>query len=234
MVNATVISLSVIWLAAFIFATWNFKQQIMKQLLKSILLCLTCFGLIATSCQGQNATKKNTGTKNNNEMKTLIVYFSYTIGNTKGIAEKIQKSLGGDIVRLETVKPYSEDYQTVVRQGQEEVEKGYQPELKPLGVNVKDYDRIIVGTPTWWYRMTPAVLSFLSNNDFSGKVVIPYSTHAGWPGTVIKDMKAVAEKNGASVTDGHEFKFSSNEKHFDKMETSETELNKWIESLKTK
>lgn len=234
MVNATVISLSGIRLAPFIFATWNFKQRIMKRLLKPIVLCLTCFCLIATSCQGQNARQTSDGTKNKNEMKTLIVYFSYTIGNTKGIAEKIQKSLGGDIVRLETVKPYPEDYQTVVRQGQEEVEKGYQPELKPLGVNVKDYDRIIVGTPTWWYRMTPAVLSFLSNNDFSGKEVVPFSTHAGWPGTVIKDMKAVAEKNGANVTNGHEFKFSSNEKQFDKMETSEAELSEWIEGLKTK
>lgn len=165
-------------------------------------------------------------------MKTLIVYFSYTAGNTKRIAEKIQKSVGGDIVRIEPVKPYSDDYQTVVSQGQKEVENGYKPELKPLGVNVKDYDRIIVGSPTWWYRMTPAVLSFLSGNDFSGKTVIPFSTHAGWPGSVIKDMTAEAEKNGARVENGHEFKFSANEKHYDRMETPEAELDKWIESLR--
>lgn len=127
-------------------------------------------------------------------MKTLIVYFSYTAGNTKRIAERIQASVGGDIVRLEPVTPYEGSYDDVVRQGQEEVERGYKPALKPLGVNVKDYDRIIVGSPTWWYKMAPVVLTFLSGNDFTGKTVIPFMTNAGWPGTVIKDMNDLAKK----------------------------------------
>lgn len=165
-------------------------------------------------------------------MKTLIVYFSYTAGNTKRIAERIQASVGGDIVRLEPVTPYEGSYDDVVRQGQEEVERGYKPALKPLGVNVKDYDRIIVGSPTWWYKMAPVVLTFLSGNDFTGKTVIPFMTNAGWPGTVIKDMNDLAKKKGAKVGNGHEFRFSSDERHFDRMETPEKELYTWIESLK--
>ena len=43
-------------------------------------------------------------------MKTLIVYFSYTAGNTKRIAERIQASVGGDIVRLEPVTSYEGSY----------------------------------------------------------------------------------------------------------------------------
>ena len=105
-------------------------------------------------------------------MKTLTVYFSYTAGNTKRIAEKIHQAVGGDLVRLEPVTPYPDDYDTTVRQGQDEVNRGYKPALKPLGVNLADYDRIIVGTPTWWYKMAPAVLSFLSAGDFTGKVVV--------------------------------------------------------------
>ena len=104
--------------------------------------------------------------------------------------------------------------------------------LKPLGVNVKDYDRIIVGSPTWWYKMAPVVLTFLSGNDFTGKTVIPFMTNAGWPGTVIKDMNDLAKKKGAKVGNGHEFRFSSDERHFDRMETPEKELDTWIESLK--
>lgn len=127
---------------------------------------------------------------------------------------------------------YSDDYNKVEKQGQEEVERGYKPELKPLGVDLKNYDRIIVGTPTWWYHMTPVVLSFLSGNDFSGKVVVPFMTNAGWPGSVIKDMTAIAEKNGAKVEHAHEFKFSSDEKHFDHMDTPEKELEQWLDSLK--
>ena len=133
---------------------------------------------------------------------------------------------------MEPVTSYEGSYDDVVRQGQEEVERGYKPALKPLGVNVKDYDRIIVGSPTWWYKMAPVVLTFLSGNDFTGKTVIPFMTNAGWPGTVIKDMNDLAKKKGAKVGNGHEFRFSSDEKHFDRMETPEKELDTWIESLK--
>lgn len=189
-----------------------------------VLLCsLILFPVIA---------QNNKQIKDAEEMKTLIVYFSFTAGNTKRIAEEIQKATGGDILRLETVKPYPSDYDTAVKQGNDEVKRGFKPELKPFGVNPKDYDRIIVGTPTWWYKMAPAVLTFLSETDFTDKIVIPYMTNAGWPGTVIKDMSAIAQKNGATVENGHEFKFSSDSNHFDRMETPKAELTQWIESLK--
>ena len=114
---------------------------------------------------------------------------------------------------------------------EKEVSNGFKPKLKPLGVNINDDDRIIVGTPTWWYKMAPAVLSFLSENDFTGKVLVPYMTTAGWPGSVIKDMIELARKNGAKVEDAHEFKFSSDERHYGCMETHESELIQWINQL---
>lgn len=204
----------------------------MKRILSIVTVCIACVGFALAACPGDNTLQEKTAIKKDSKMKTLIVYFSYTAGNTKRIAEKVRETVGGDLVSLELVKPYSDNYDEVVKQGQEEVEHGYKPELKPLGVNLKEYDRIIVGTPTWWYRMTPAVLTFLSDNDFKGKVVVPFMTNAGWPGSVIKDMTTLAEKNGARVENGHEFKFSSNEKHFDRMVTSEKELSQWLESLK--
>lgn len=164
-------------------------------------------------------------------MKTLIVYFSFTAGNTKRIAEQVRYAVSGDLIRLKTQVPYSSDYNQVVAQGKEEVKRGYKPELKPLKVKMKDYDRIIVGTPTWWYKMAPAVLTFLSENDFTDKVVVPFMTNAGWPGSVIKDMTDIAKKNGARVENACELRFSSNEKHFDRMETPERDLRKWIEEL---
>lgn len=47
----------------------------------------------------------------------------------------------------------------VVQQGQEEVRRGYKPEIKPLDIDIRNYDVIVVGTPTWWYTMAPAVLN---------------------------------------------------------------------------
>lgn len=95
----------------------------------------------------------------------LIVYYSVSNGNTKRIAEQIQKATGADMARIETVTPYTGSYNEIVEQGQQEVNRGYCPEIKPLGLNPADYDVIVVGTPTWWYTMAPAVLSFLKSCD---------------------------------------------------------------------
>ena len=54
------------------------------------------------------------------EMKTLILYYSYG-GNTKRIAEMIQREIGGNIARMDTVVPYNGDYDEVVNQGQREL-----------------------------------------------------------------------------------------------------------------
>lgn len=189
------------------------------------LLSIALTLLSCTASAGKGETEKT-------DMKTLTVYYSFTTGNTRRIAEKVHSAVGGDIVRLEPVKPYPQNYEEAVSQGEEEVRRGYKPELKPLGVDLSQYDRIIIGTPTWWYRMSPVVLSFLSNSDFTGKTVVPFMTNAGWPGTVIEDMTALAEKKGTKVENAHEFLFSSDEKHFDRMMTPEKELDEWIDSLR--
>ncbi len=168
--------------------------------------------------------KKGTGSTDLDSSKVLVVYFSET-GNTKQIAERLSKELSADMIELEPVVPYSKNYDEVVKVGQEEVERGYQPELKPLTVDVNHYERIIVGTPTWWYKMASPVLTFLSENDFSGKIVVPFMTNAGWKGSVIKDMTELCKN--AKVENAKETKFNE-----DILVTPEEKLEKWIESLK--
>lgn len=160
-------------------------------------------------------------------LKKLIVYYSMD-GNTRQVAEKIQKATGADIVEIDTVIPYTGTDDEIVKQGEDEVKRGYMPQIKPLRVNIADYDTIMIGTPTWWYTMVPAILTFIAVNDFAGKTVIPFQTHAGWPGQGISDMKNACE--GAIVMNEKTIKFSPQQ--FGLMVTSENELNKWIESLK--
>ena len=97
--------------------------------------------------------------------KMLIVYYSWSNGNTKRIAEQLQTATGADIVRIETVQPYQGTHNAVVRQGQDEVNTGYEPPIRPTPYDVQDYDIIAVGTPTWWYTMAPAVKTFLHSNS---------------------------------------------------------------------
>lgn len=159
--------------------------------------------------------------------KKIVIY--YSLGkNTKLIAERIQKAAGFDIVEIDTEAPYTGSYNDVVDQGQDEVNRGFTPKLKNLTVSLDDYDTIILGTPTWWYTMAPAVLSFLKTNDLSGKTLIPYQTHAGWPGHCLKDM--ARETGAAQVENMREIQFSTTVPG--ELVTKETDLDQWIESLK--
>ncbi|WP_432630985.1 flavodoxin [Brotaphodocola sp.] len=160
--------------------------------------------------------------------KMLIVYYSWSNGNTERIAKELQSVTGGDLLKIDTAVPYSGSYNDVVRQGQEEVNRGYEPELKPLEKNPADYDVIAVGTPTWWYTMAPAVLTFLHSQNWKGKVVVPFMTNGGWPGHVIRDMKTACP--GAEVTCELQVQFDSN--GGDKLETPKQKIEKWAQSVK--
>ncbi len=160
--------------------------------------------------------------------KILIVYYSWANGNTERIAQMLQKEVCGDLVKLDTKVPYTGSYDDVVNQGQDEVERGYEPELKPLGVNISDYDIIAVGTPTWWYTMAPAVKTFLHAKSFAGKTVIPFMTNGGWPGHVIKDMKAMCK--GADIACEMQIQFDSTGSS--KLETPMEEITQWLRDVK--
>ncbi|HIS48910.1 MAG TPA: aldo/keto reductase [Candidatus Gallacutalibacter pullistercoris] len=116
----------------------------------------------------------------------------------------------------------------VVQQGQEEVRRGYKPEIKPLDIDIRNYDVIVVGTPTWWYTMAPAVLTFLHQQNWNGKIVVPFQTHAGWPGHVLEDIAAACRD--AKVTCDMQVKFDSN--GGDHLETPETEVEMWTQKVK--
>lgn len=160
--------------------------------------------------------------------KAVVIYYSWSNGNTKRIAEQLAEGIGADITRIDTVQPYEGSYDEVVSQGQREVNKGYKPPIKPIDVDLSQYDVVAIGTPTWWYTMTPAVHTFLDQADLTGKTVIPFITNGGWPGHVIKDMKKACR--GASFACEMEVQFDST--GGDHMETSEKKIDEWIGQVK--
>ena len=159
--------------------------------------------------------------------KILVVYYSWSNGNTEVIAKKLQAGLQADLARIETVQPYTGSYDDVVSQGQDEVKRGYKPAIQPLSVNVEDYEVIAIGTPTWWYTMAPAVMTFLAATDWQGKTVVPFMTNGGWPGHVIADIKKAC--TGAAFAQAMQVKFDST--GGSQMETPEAEIEAWIHGL---
>lgn len=111
-------------------------------------------------------------------MKILIAYFSYT-GHTKGIAEKMKEMTGGTLFEIAPAEAYSSDYDTTERQGRGETRDGYMPPLKAHAEDLESYDTILLGTPNWFNTVAPPVLTFLNENDMSGKTIVPFCTNGG-------------------------------------------------------
>ena len=158
-------------------------------------------------------------------MSKLVVYFSYT-GNTRMIANKIKEKLNCDILEIKTVVPYSNDYDTVVNDEHNSEARNYLPEIQDISLDLSKYNEIILGTPVWWYRPVPAIRTFLTQNDLSGKVIKPFATNAGWLGRTFKEIKTLCPDS--EVADGMNIVFES---YSDKLVTKEQEIDNWINIL---
>lgn len=156
-------------------------------------------------------------------MKALIAYYSYR-GNTKRIAELIAKETGADTLRIETVVPYEGSYNKVVNQGQDEVNAGYCPAIKPLSIDLSKYDTIILGTPVWWYTFAPAMHTFLKSQNRSGKTIYPFATNGGWIGHTFKDFKNIC--TGAEMKSGLNVRFDEAT-----LRTSMKDIENWIHNI---
>lgn len=153
-------------------------------------------------------------------MKSIIIYYSY-LGNTERIAKLIQKETGADLLRIETVTPYSTNYDQVVHQGQDEVNRGYCPEIIPVTIDWDQYDTVILGTPVWWYTFAPAVHTFLKSQNWAGKTVYPFATNGGWIGHTFEDIKKTCD--GADVKSGMNIRFDEST-----LRTSMKDIESWI------
>lgn len=153
-------------------------------------------------------------------MKTLVLYYSFS-GNTKRIAKLIQNKLKCDILEIETVVPYTGSYNSIVEQGQREVNSGYMPEIKTMDIDLNSYDKIILGSPVWWYTFAPAMKTFLYQNNLSAKDIYPFATNGGWIGHTFKDFEK--ECKGANVHKGLNIRFDEN-----RLITSEKDISDWL------
>jgi len=164
---------------------------------KLMVVVLATVALVA--CASQKKTDDNASEEV--KQKVLVLYYSQT-GATKAVAEEIQKQLGADIEAIEAVTPYDGDFQQTIVRCQKEMGENKLPELKPLKVNVKDYDVVFVGFPVWFGTFARPMTAFLDKEKFEGKKVVPFCTFgSGGLEACTKELKSVLPK--AEVADGY-------------------------------
>ena len=109
-------------------------------------------------------------------MKTLIAYFSRT-GITKKLAEDTAKKTAADLFAIEPVKKYSGSYLLCVAEAKLENLKNARPAIVSKPQNLSEYDTVVVMFPIWWFTCPNIMLTFLEENDFAGKRIIPVCTY---------------------------------------------------------
>lgn len=175
----------------------------MKRYLKSYFkgLALVVAGLLMSlSCSVNGATKEKEVMEK--KAKVLIVFFSHAgenygvgninVGNTKLVADEIQKVTGGDEFEIVAEKNYDLPYDALVNLAKEETEKGEKPSFKGEVKNIDDYDTVFIGGPIWWGTYPRVMFTFFDKYDLNGKTIIPFSTHEGSGlGSVVEDLKTL-------------------------------------------
>lgn len=201
---------------------------------------------IAAWANGLDLPKANTQPAQNGESKVLVAYFSMpettnpnnmtteeanstvvingeVLGNTQYMAQVIQRTTNADIYRIEPQNPYPTDHTTLVAQAREEQDQDTRPAIKDAISDFDSYDTVFIGYPIWWSDLPQILYTFFDTYDFSGKTVIPFSTHggssfAGTPATI------QSLEPGAKMLDG--LTISRNN-----IQDAEQEIVSWVNGL---
>lgn len=205
----------------------------MKKVITLIMSLFLVLGLSGCSNNSQdessNSSTNENKTENTNttttDSKTLVVYYCAT-GNTEEAANLIAQETNGDLFELEPVEPYSdgdlnwsdENSRVVYEHDHEDARN---VELVSTTVeNWDEYDRVFIGYPLWWQIAAWPVNSFVENNDFTGKTVIPFCTSSsdgiGESGQLLADMAGTG-----NWLEGRRFSSS----------VSQDDIQEWIASL---
>lgn len=157
----------------------------------------------AAPLTGKVTTSYNLDIKIPDNPKILVAYFSYT-GNTENGAQIIAEDLGADLFAIEMEHPYRGNIYEV---SQKDLNMDARPALANHVENMEQYDVVILGYPTWWSTMPMPVFTFLEEYDFSGKVILPFSSNGGTRfGDSISDLSK--EAPNSYVGQGFEYFYS--------------------------
>ncbi len=131
-----------------------------------------------------------------------IVIDGQVKGNIQFMAEAIAENVGGDLFRIETVQEYPGEHDKLVDFAAEELSEDARPELSSHIENIDNYDTVFIGYPNWWADMPMPLYTFFDEYDFSGKNIIPFTSHggSGFSGTI--NSIAEIEPNANVITDG--------------------------------
>ena len=98
-------------------------------------------------------------------------------GNVQQLAGWVQEETGGDLFSIQVTDPYPSDWDACLERANQERGDDARPALVRRVENLDQYDVVFLGYPNWWYGVPMALLTFLEENDLSGKQVYLFCSH---------------------------------------------------------
>ena len=152
-----------------------------------------------TAASGSASGTENGSGTQSGEGNILIAYFSVmetdgvdtvggasrvavdgeVMGNNEYVAKIIQQETGGDLFAIETVQDYPTIHEPLLEFAYNEKAENARPELSSQIENLDQYDTVFLGYPNWNADLPMPLYTFLEEYDFSGKTIIPFTTHGG-------------------------------------------------------
>jgi len=110
-------------------------------------------------------------------MKSLVVYYSLT-GKTKLVSQVIAEALNATLVEIKEKKPRKPG-PSIYPTGGLAAKMNRGSKINPIDVDLKQHEKIFIGSPMWGSRPAPAINSFIYKTNFEGRSIIPFFTMGG-------------------------------------------------------
>lgn len=121
-------------------------------------------------------------------------------GNVQQLAGWVQEATGGDLFSIRVTDPYPSDWDECLSRANEERGDDARPELAEHLESIDQYDTVFLGYSNWWYGVPMALLTFLEENDLSGKQVYLFCSHG--TGGLANSVEIITEAApGADISD---------------------------------
>jgi menaquinone-dependent protoporphyrinogen IX oxidase len=131
-------------------------------------------------------------------VKSLVVYYSLT-DKTRLVAQVIAEALNAALVEITERRPIP--WPLVYLSGGLAAIMNRGREINPIRVDLKQYERIFIGSPIWASRPVPAINSFIYQTNFEGRSIIPFFSMGGTtPEKALANITAKIEKSQGRVT----------------------------------